>query len=163
MYQTPYIQNTNAQCLRPPHWALTSWSLTLSGTICKTYNFKITMFSWFEAIVTIFDEIWFTYWHLTHCILAFLSSADFFFKINFLKKFFQKYHQNVKQFGPWSGPTILWAWSGSKLFAKVNSRRHSGRQRVKRLIIICGIIFRQKYAYPFLLLLLVLYMYILKF
>ena len=23
-----------------------------------------------------------------------------FFKINFLKKFFQEYHQNVKQFGP---------------------------------------------------------------
>ena len=31
---------------------------------------------------------------------AFLLSADFFFKINFLKKFFQEYHQNVKQFGP---------------------------------------------------------------
>ena len=38
------------------------------------------------------------------CILGifscFLSSADFLFKINFLKKFFQEYHQNVKYFGP---------------------------------------------------------------
>ena len=31
---------------------------------------------------------------------AFLSSADFFFKINFLKRIFQKYHQIVKQFRP---------------------------------------------------------------
>ena len=39
---------------------------------------------------------------LTHCILgnfSCLSSANF-FKINFLKKFLQKCHQNVKQFGP---------------------------------------------------------------
>ena len=37
---------------------------------------------------------------LTHCMfgnfLCFLSSADIFL----LKKFFQEYHQNVKQFGP---------------------------------------------------------------
>ena len=37
----------------------------------------------------------FAYWVILH---AFLSSADF-FKINFFKKFFQEYHQNVKQFG----------------------------------------------------------------
>ena len=30
---------------------------------------------------------------------AFLSSADFFFKINFFERFFQEYHQIVKQFG----------------------------------------------------------------
>ena len=30
-----------------------------------------------------------------------------FFKINFLKKIFQENHQNVKQFGPCSGPTSL--------------------------------------------------------
>ena len=29
-----------------------------------------------------------------------------FFKINLLKKKLQEYHQNVKQFGPRSGPTI---------------------------------------------------------
>ena len=43
------------------------------------------------------------FWVISH---AFLPSADFFFKINFLKKFFQEYHQNVKQFGPKSGPMI---------------------------------------------------------
>ena len=41
---------------------------------------------------------------LIECLLrifaCFLSSADFFFKINFfLKKIFQEYHQSVKQFG----------------------------------------------------------------
>ena len=43
---------------------------------------------------------------LIHCIMGtcnfscFLSSADFFsFKINFLKKLFQEYHRNFKQFG----------------------------------------------------------------
>ena len=46
---------------------------------------------------------------IKHCKLgsfhAFLSSADFFSKINFLrKKIFQEYHQNVKQFRSRSGP-----------------------------------------------------------
>ena len=35
------------------------------------------------------------YWVIFH---DFLSSV-FFFKINFLKKFVEEYHQNVKQFG----------------------------------------------------------------
>ena len=42
----------------------------------------------------------------------FLSSVDFFFLIHFRQKMFQEWHQSVKQFG-----------SGSKLFAKVISRR----------------------------------------
>ena len=41
---------------------------------------------------------------LTHCILGnfsgFFCRLLIFFKIIFLKKFFQEYHQNVKQFGP---------------------------------------------------------------
>ena len=41
---------------------------------------------------------------------AFLLSADF-FKITFFEKFFQEYHQSVKQIG-------------SNLFAKVISRQH---------------------------------------
>ena len=36
---------------------------------------------------------------------GYLLSADFFFKIDFFKKFFQEYHQSVKQFGPRSGLT----------------------------------------------------------
>ena len=47
--------------------------------------------------------------------MLFLSSADF-FKINFFKKLFREYHQNVKQFGPRSGPSLCRARSGSKLF-----------------------------------------------
>ena len=43
-------------------------------------------------------------WVILH---ASLSSADFFFKINFFEKFFQEYHQSVKQFGSRSGPTIV--------------------------------------------------------
>ena len=34
---------------------------------------------------------------LGNFIHAFLSSDDFFFKINFSQKFFQEYHENVKQ------------------------------------------------------------------
>ena len=48
-----------------------------------------------------------------------MSSADF-FKINFLKKFFQEYHQSVKQFvGPDLGPKCL-----QKLSADDTMRRH---------------------------------------
>ena len=63
---------------------------------------------------------------LTHCMLGNFSCIFvicwFFFKINFLKKSFQEYHQ----FGPWSDAHANLrhcpAWSGSKLFAKVMSR-----------------------------------------
>ena len=48
----------------------------------------------------------------------------FFFKLTFFfKKIVQEYHQSVKQFGSRSGSMFCWAWSGSKLFAKVISRR----------------------------------------
>ena len=39
----------------------------------------------------------------------FASFADFFFKNNFFEKFFQEYHQSVKQFGSRSGPTFCGA------------------------------------------------------
>ena len=39
---------------------------------------------------------------------AFLSSVDFFLKINFFKKIFQEYHQSIKHFvGPDLGPNCL--------------------------------------------------------
>ena len=47
-----------------------------------------------------------------------------FFKITFFKKLFQQYHQSVKQFGSRSGPTFCRTWTGTKLFAKIISRRH---------------------------------------
>ena len=65
------------------------------------------------------------YWVIFH---AFLSSADF-FQINFLKKFFQEYHQNVKQFGPsrFVGPDL-----GPNCLPRL-SADVIGRQRVKLL------------------------------
>ena len=55
-------------------------------------------------------------WVILHAFL----SVDF---SNLFKNIFQEYHQSVKQFGSRSGPTKCRAWSGSKLFAKVISRR----------------------------------------
>ena len=65
----------------------------------------------------------------------------FFFLINFFqkkkkKKCFQEYHQSVKQFGARSGPTFCWAWSGSKLFAKVMSRWQKSPLVGKELIFV---------------------------
>ena len=66
-----------------------------------------------------------TLWHLGNfSFFFFLASAFFFFKINYFEKFFREYYQSVKQFGYRSGLTKCWAWSGSKLFAKVISSRH---------------------------------------
>ena len=46
-----------------------------------------------------------------------------FFKINFFKKFFQELYQSVIRFAYRSEPTFCCPWSGSKLFAKIISRR----------------------------------------
>ena len=62
----------------------------------------------------------FAYWAILH---AFMSSAEFLSKSGFLKKIFQECYKSVKQFGSRSGPTFGRAWSGSKLFSKVISRR----------------------------------------
>ena len=66
--------------------------------------------------------------NLTLCLLGnfawFCVACWFFFKINFFEKFFQEYLRSGKQFGSRSGPTFRRAWAGSKLFAKVISRRH---------------------------------------
>ena len=71
--------------------------------------------------LSISSPVEFTLWMLGH--FCFLSYADFFSKLTF-QKFIQEYDQSVKQFGSRSGPTICRAWSGSKLFAKMISRRH---------------------------------------
>ena len=63
---------------------------------------------------------------LTLCMLGILHAFCrllIVFKINLLEKLFQEYHQSVNQFGSRSGPTLCRAWSGSKLFVKVISRR----------------------------------------
>ena len=59
-----------------------------------------------------------------------LLSADFFFSNKlFAKNSFSncQHYQSVKQFGSRSGPTFCWAWSGSKLFAKVISRQQKSQ------------------------------------
>ena len=58
---------------------------------------------------------------LGNFVFIFVVCWFFFFKIDFFKKFLQKYYQSVKQFGSRSGPTECRSWSGSKLFAKVIS------------------------------------------
>ena len=52
-----------------------------------------------------------------------VSSADFFSKIDFLQIIFQKHYQSAKRFGNKSVPMFCRSWSGSKLFAKLISRR----------------------------------------
>ena len=59
------------------------------------------------------------------CLLGNFALLIFFFKISFFKNLFQEYYQRVKQFGSRPGPIFCQAWSGSKLFAKVISRRHN--------------------------------------
>ena len=63
---------------------------------------------------------------LTNMVLWLLDNFHFFCRLLNLifEKSFKNYHQSVKQFGSWSGPTFCWAWSMSKLVARVISRRH---------------------------------------
>ena len=63
---------------------------------------------------------------------AFFVACWFFSKLTFFEKLFQEYHLSVKQIGSRSGPMFCQALSGSKFFAKVMSRWHLSRQRVKQ-------------------------------
>ena len=56
-------------------------------------------------------------WEIFHAFVV--VCCWHFFKINFLKKFFQEHNQSVKRFGSMSGPTFCQSWSGSILFVKV--------------------------------------------
>ena len=75
-----------------------------------------------SQVLWVFDVRSSTIRYLLEC---FFVVCWFFFKINFLrkKKIFQEHHQSVKKNGSRSGPTFCRSWSGSKLFAKVISRR----------------------------------------
>ena len=78
------------------------------------------------------------YFSLSPIFKKFMHAGNFFYHLQF---FFSKLtlkltkkigpgdnpgynHQSVKQFGPRSVPVFCEDWSGSKLFAKVISRRH---------------------------------------
>ena len=47
-----------------------------------------------------------------------------FFNINFFKKFFQEYHQSVKQFGSRSGPTLVGPDLGPKRLQRISAGYH---------------------------------------
>ena len=57
-------------------------------------------------------------WVIWHAFCCLLIST----KITFSKNSFRN-DISVNQFGPRSGPTKCWAWSGSKVFAKFINRR----------------------------------------
>ena len=65
--------------------------------------------------------------------LLFCCRLHTFFKINLFKLFFQELYQSVKQFESRSEPMFCRSWSGSKLFAKVISRRQiaASKERVR--------------------------------
>ena len=90
---------------------------------------------------------------LTLCILGnfswFYCRLLTFLRINFSKKFFQEHYQSVKLFRSRSGPTFRRSWSGSKLFAKVSSRRQKSPLARKELKVIFIII--KQYLWNFLL------------
>ena len=66
-----------------------------------------------------------------------LSSADS-FQNEIFKEFFQEHYQSVKWFEPRSGPPLCRSWSGSKLFAKVISRRQKSLLARLEKKIICN-------------------------
>ena len=73
---------------------------------------------------------------VNYCLLGnfdFFFCLLIFFKINFFEKFFQDYHQSIKQFGSRSGPTF---WSGSKLFASYQQMTLVGQDLIKCQMII---------------------------
>ena len=78
---------------------------------------------------------------LTLCVLSLCMLGNFpcfccgllifFFKIYFLKKFFQEHYQCIKWIGSRSGQTFRRSWSGCKLFGKVISRQLKSHERVQ--------------------------------
>ena len=65
-------------------------------------------------------------WVILH---AFLSSADIFFNTNFFEKFFQEYHQSVKQFGSSQAPQNVGPDLGPNCLQRL-SADDTSRQRV---------------------------------
>ena len=80
--------------------------------------------------------------HAGYCCMLFCRLVDFFLKINFFKKSFRN-TISVEQFRSRSVPKFCQAWSGSKLFAKVISRRQklplAGKCEVGIFDVISGI------------------------
>ena len=81
-------------------------------------------------------------WHLNSLLAGYfffflrLLSADFFFKINFFKKFFQEHYQSVKRFGSRSvGPDL-----GPNCLQRFYSRRQKLPLARKELLYVSKVI-----------------------
>ena len=70
--------------------------------------------------------------HAMYFFMLLLSPVDLFNELSF-RYFFREHYQSVKQVGSRSGPTFCRSWSGSKLFAKVISRRQNSSLAGKEL------------------------------
>ena len=69
----------------------------------------------------------FTFWLISHVNLSTAGCCQ----NTFSADLFREYHQSAKQLGSRSGPTLDRAWSGSKLFANVITRRQKLSLAVK--------------------------------
>ena len=102
-------------------WSMTNWQS--SGTECLMTIFSAHPGDFFFSHDSIYNSNYLlACWVILQvfwCRLLIFSP-----KLTFLKKFFREYHQAVKQFGSRSGPTKCQAWSESKLFANIISRRY---------------------------------------
>ena len=87
---------------------------------CQTVWIQIRpdILIWFQTVCK-------NYQQTTLRELIWILPSAIFFKINFIRKLIQEYHRSDKQFGSKSGPIFCRAWSESKLFAKIISRRLS--------------------------------------
>ena len=102
-------------------WASAGRTYHIVGNIMHWFNFKLCQ-CWliFRAFLLIHEYV---------CWVI--------FKINYFEKFFQKYHQSIKQFGSRSGSMFHGTWSGSKLFAKVISRGQNSSQTLTPTLFSC--------------------------
>ena len=102
-----------------PFWVTLTLTL-LSGLISR---FFVLYYSYLSSNVSYARPI--PFGAFVTCLWHFLFfNISLFLVVAFSKMIFREYQLNAKQFGSRSCPTFCWAWSGSKLFAKVISRWH---------------------------------------
>ena len=111
-----------------------SLSNVVSWVKCGAWLYRFLIFAFFLTLIwdrSDYHNLNLINW-TTFCMLGFACFLSY-------ANCFIKYHQSFKQFGSISSPTF-WsrAWSGSKLFAKENSKRQCYHKQVNRLI---GIIY----------------------
>ena len=114
-------------CTRDPLWYISVQQPSQDWATIYVYRFVASLGAAGDKIACCTLPAWKRLPTLTLCMLGnfacFFVICGFCFKSTFSKKIFQEYHQSVKQFGSRSVLMFCWARSGSKLFAKVISRR----------------------------------------